>query len=462
MEALGSAANSVFAIVVILGTCVFVHELGHYLAARLAGMRVEEFMIGFPPRLLSVTRGRTRYGIGVVPLGGFCKIAGMEPGQEAVEGGFYTRPRYWQAVVIAAGALMNVVLAIVVFVGLGMVRGVPVETVTPPEVEGLVDGDTAARRAGLQPGDSIIAVDGERTSLEIASIRPDSLASKAGLREGDTIVRVGDAYMAVPGDVIRAAEAAKGPLTLTVLPASADGGPAPEPRTIRAEPRELGLASPLPTARELPARWGVQFSPLTAYPVRQYIMLRPDKPILLTVVRNGGERGVTVTPTAYTPNVQEEDGSVSRQVIGQIGITFAMVRDYSPGRALREGGRESLGIVLGLVDMIRRLITREGGVAAVGPVGVIYLVHEQARVGWEAVVYLGAILNMNLAFVNLLPIPVVDGGRLAQITYEAVVRRRVNPRHEMTWLVAGLVLIGISFVAVTVKDVWNLIVYRTP
>ncbi|MBM3501956.1 MAG: hypothetical protein FJX74_25155, partial [Armatimonadetes bacterium] len=442
---LGSLANSVLAIVFILGTCIFVHELGHYVAARCARMRVEEFMIGFPPRVVSFTRRETRYGLGIVPFGGFCRIAGMEPGQEAVENGFYTKPRYWQAVVIAAGAVMNVLLAVGLFTGLGIVEGVPVAYVDPPEIDTLVRGETPARQAGLLPGDSIVALDGERSCLEIAEVRAGSVAARLGLAAGDVVYRVNEEYVAVPADVPRVAAEAPGSVELAVMPSGAGPESAGEPKTITASREKLGLPDPVPPDADLAEAWGVKFGPLTVEPTRLYVMERPNRPIRLTVMRNGSELELTVTPRPESVQVQEEDGQVVREEIGQIGIVFAAVRRYDMGYALRSGLDDSQVIVKGIAGMIYRAVKGESKFEGTGIVGMAYYAHKQAQIGWGAVLSLCAIISMNLAFINLLPIPIADGGRLVLIGYEAIVRRRISSRREMAWLVAGIVFLVVAF-----------------
>ena len=461
-QVLDSVANSILAIVFILGTCIFVHELGHFVAAKLAGMRVEEFMIGFPPRLVSFTRRNTRYGVGLVPFGGFCRIAGMEPGQEAVERGFYTRPRYWQAIVIAAGAAMNVLLAVGLFTGIGVINGVPVAYVSPPEIDSLVRGETPARRASLRPGDSIVALDGNRCSLEVTKVRPDSVAADLGLAEEDMLYRVGEKYVAVPGDVVAAVGDTHGPVTLKVMPAAGPGGAAPEPKVISADRSELGLPEPLPADADLAELWGVEFGPLSVEPTRLYVMERPNKPIRVIVLRDGREHELTVTPKPETVQVEEEDGRVVREEIGQIGIVFAAVRNYKVGFAVRSGIEDSQVIVKSIAGMIYRAVKGESKFEGTGVVGMAYYAHKQAQIGWDAVLNLCGIISMNLAFINLLPIPIADGGRLVLIGYEAVVRRRISSRREMAWLVAGIVFLVVAFGAITFKDVANLIRYNAP
>jgi regulator of sigma E protease len=459
----GSVANSIFAIVFILGSCIFIHELGHFVAARLAQMRVEEFMLGFPPRLVSFTRGQTRYGIGCIPFGGFCRIAGMEPGQEGVQGGFYTRPRYAQAVVIAAGAGMNVLLAVGLFTFIGVLKGVPVDYAEPPMIESLLKGDTPARRAGLRPADAIVALDGDRESLEVTDVKPGSLGGKLGLVVGDVIYRVGDADVAVPTDVLRAAGQATGEMTLKVMPPYPTGNQqTPQAKLIRGTPKQLGLPTVSFGKARLPDLWGVTFSRLTVESTRLYVMERPDRPIRMTVNRNGSEVTLSVTPQREAAAIQDEDGQIVREEIGQIGIIFAAVRRYDVAYALRSGGDDSLVIVKGIADMIYRAVRGKGRFEGVGVVGAAYYAHKQAQIGWDAVLNLCGIISVNLAFINLLPIPMVDGGRLLLIGYEAIIRRRISSHREVAWLTAGLVFIVLAFVAVTFKDVWNLIIYHAP
>ncbi|MGQ9731598.1 MAG: M50 family metallopeptidase [Candidatus Zipacnadales bacterium] len=467
-ESVAAMANTIWAIVFVLGSCIFVHELGHFVAARLAGMRVEEFMIGFPPRLVIFSRRNTRYGIGLVPFGGFCRIAGMEPGQEQVEGGFYTRPRYFQAAVIAAGSLMNVGLAVGLFTLVGSVRGVPIGTVEPPTVDSLIGHDTPARRAGLRHGDVILALDGHRESLKITEVKPNSIGAKLGLTPNSYVYGVNDQFAAVPSDILRLVRTSPEPVTIKVQPLP-DGrdDDVPAPRLLRATRRELGFPEDAQNeGQRLADLWGVQFAPLSVETVQTYVMERPRQTIRLTIRREGRELEIPVTPRAEAIQFEREDAqgrrTLTRGEIGQIGITFAAIRRYDVGYALRTGLDDSLFIVKGVADMIYRLLTGQGRFEGSGIVGIAYFTHKQAQIGWDAVVSLCAIINVNLAFINLLPIPIADGGRLVIIGYEAIVRRRISSRREITWLVAGAVFFVVLFAAVTFKDVWNLVIHHTP
>lgn len=468
MESLLSvAANSILAIVFILGSCIFVHELGHFVAARLAQMRVEEFMIGFPPRLFSFVRGGTRYGVGLIIFGGFCRIAGMEPGNEQVEGGFYTKSRLSQVIVLTAGAAMNVLLGIGLFTFSGIWWGIPEQEVSPPTIDALIQGNVPARKAGLQPGDEIVALDGHRESLKIREVKAASIATRLGLRPDDFIYAIDGEEVAVPQELAQRLQQGKGQASIMVDPAtSTDETTEGEPKEIKAAREDLRVPKGPPPAEALAKLWGVEFWPMQVSTTQIYVGKRPEQPIEFTVRRGGREIKLTVTPEAKSVPTQVEDESgkarTVHETIGHIGVTFRFWRDHSPRRAIRLGLESSLGVIGGVLRMFWETITGKAEFAASGPVGIAYYAAEHARIGWDAVVELCGLISVNLAIINLLPIPVTDGGRIVLVSYEAIIRRRVSSQREMAWLVAGAVLIAALFLFMTFKDVLNLAIYHAP
>lgn len=461
------AANSVLAIVFILGSCIFVHELGHFLAARLARMKVEEFMIGFPPRLVSFVRGETRYGVGLIIFGGFCRIAGMEPGKEGVEGGFYTKSRVSQVAVLLAGATMNVVLGIAIFTFSGIWWGIPEEEVSPPTVDTLFQGDVPAREAGLRPGDAIVALDGHRHSLKVRRVEPGSIAASIGLGPDDLIYSIDDEDVAVPLELVQRIQQAEGRATIMVDPAGVTvGTTAREPKRIKANREQLQISEEPPEANALEELWGIEFWPMQVYTTQVYVGKRPAQPIRFTVQRSGRELDLTVTPEENSVPIQIEDESgkarTTYETIGRIGVTFLFYRDHSAKRAVRLGLESSLGVIGGVLTMIWETVTGKADFAASGPVAIAYYAAEHARIGWDAVFQLCGLISVNLAIINLLPIPVTDGGRIILVCYEAIVRRRISSQREMAWLVAGAVVILALFLFLTFKDVLNLAIHHAP
>ena len=154
---------TIAAAIFVFGLLVLVHELGHFATAKLTGMRVDEFAIGFGPKLVSVKKGETVYSIRAVPLGGFNDIAGMDPSQnDAGDRGYCEKPVYKRMIVILAGSFMNFVLPVFLFFGIFFFAGVG--TPNPEPILGQVMADKPAAQAGLQNGDRVIAVDGHPIS----------------------------------------------------------------------------------------------------------------------------------------------------------------------------------------------------------------------------------------------------------------------------------------------------------
>ena len=158
------------ALIILLGTLIFFHELGHFGMAKLLKIKVQEFAFGFGPKWIRLfKRGETEYTIHPVPLGGFVKLAGMEPGEESVPGGFNSKPWWARFLVCMAGPLMSFILAYAIFSTLGMVIGIPKEPLN--QVDRIEPG-SRAQRAGLRSGDRVVEISGERiqTGSEMVEI----------------------------------------------------------------------------------------------------------------------------------------------------------------------------------------------------------------------------------------------------------------------------------------------------
>lgn len=149
---------TVVLMLVIFLILIFPHELGHFLTAKLSGMRVERFSLGFGPRLWSIKRKGTEYLISLFPLGGYVKIAGMAPGEQHVENGFYSKPLSKKLAVIMSGSVMNFLISLLLFSFIFIV-GFRVADLQTPVVGGVIE-DSPAQEAGLEPGDRIVSING--------------------------------------------------------------------------------------------------------------------------------------------------------------------------------------------------------------------------------------------------------------------------------------------------------------
>ncbi|MCS6845645.1 MAG: site-2 protease family protein [Caldilineales bacterium] len=364
---------AVLAVVPILGFLIFVHELGHFLAARWMGVRVREFGFGYPPRMLKLfERNGVEYTLNWLPLGGFVKMVGEQDDFDG-PGSLAAAPPLRRAVVLAAGSFMNIVTAVVLFAVLLAVVGVPRLTVDP---------------AGLR--------------VQIEAVAPDSPAAAAGLQVGDVFLTIDGVEVFGPENVSNAIRAGAGrPVVIVVERAG-------QPLTVSVVPR-------LPA--EIPPGQG-------AIGVRIAAVIPPDA-------------------------VTRERMGVGQALVA--GVTYTV---------------RFIGLMIeGLSGLLRGLIGQqaampEGGVG--GPVAIARITAEVARQGWADLIELTAILSLNLAVINLLPIPALDGGRLFFVLVEGIRRKRIPPEKEALVHLAGFALLLGLMALITVVDVQNWLAGRPP
>jgi regulator of sigma E protease len=469
-----AAPNAILAIAVVLGLGVFFHEAGHFLAARLAGIAVEEFAIGFGPALLRRRIGATTYSLRVVPVGGFARIAGMEAGQADLPDGIYAKPRYVQALVFAGGVLMNVVLALLFFLVVTFWKGLPDEKEAAVVIDRTIAG-SVAQKAGLASGDRIAALDGHRASLYVAGVKRGSRASRAGVYEGMYIAFAGTRAVAAPTDLGAALlSAPPGGLAVTVSDPKGQGlkGAYKQVRlsvdpALRAELAALRRVPAGAADERLGRLLGIEWGGVTTGSVGDYTAQRPGVPFTMEVLRAGEVVRVTLAPAPTWERVPEvgPDGVLRapfRQV-GRIGIVLGPPR-HRPGlvEGVKTAAYSTVGSVAMMVGVLKAMFFHEVEADLGGPIAIMAMTAEQARIGWDAVLNWGGLISANLAIVNLLPFPPFDGSYLLILGFEAVARQRISERFRLAVMAAGMVLILMLFVAFTYRDIINLVLYRTP
>lgn len=526
---------SILLVALFISALVTIHEFGHLIVAKLSGIPVEVFSIGFGPTLLKKKWRETEYRLSLIPLGGYIKMTGEnEPaaGQAPADGeakqagvtGFSEKPLLVKAAVIAAGPVSNLLLG---FLLLSVMFGVFGVRYVTPVVE--VAADSPAAGSGLRSGDLLLAVngdtvpdfstferhlaanagsllnlavrrDGERLELSvpvpadtwftrsrvrpvIGSVRDGSPADSAGLLAGDTIVALDGTPVASWYDVVEAARSSPG-RALELYVRREDSSfpirvvPAPVSDRRKGETvGQLGVSARMPLqdidARIPPvvgqarsggpaARAGIRSGDtivsVAGTPVSQWDELltivnqRPGDTIEIGWRRDGELRSERV-------QVGTERDQLSGDAIGQIGIWVALARRNLPVHvAAWEGAKRSGYIVVQTFAIIWQVITRQIPTRAIGgPVFVAKIAYEGASWGAEYFIALWALLSINLFVVNLLPIPVLDGGRILLFAYEGLRRRRLTDR-ELNWAMnIGWALIGLVFVLVLFNDVIRLI-----
>ena len=352
---------TVASFIFVLGILIFIHELGHFLVAKKMGVRVEKFSLGFPPSILSRKIGNTTYCIGIIPLGGYVKMAGGETGEEATGGAdeFISKSVAQRAAVIFAGPFMNYVLSIVILIGILYFNGRPI-------------------------------FDPERVA--IIHVQPDSPAAGAGLLEGDEIIAING----------------------------------------------------IPVSR----------SDSLSYLIHAQI----EQPVDLTLIR--GDDTTNTTLTTMKGSQTRPDGT--EDTVGLIGVMLTQ----------KEIGREKIGllrsardgfvtahiIVWETIKFVKMYITGEVSPKMVG--GPLFIAQEsgkQARKGAASLFFFMALLSVNLAILNVLPIPVLDGGHLVFLAIEKIRGTPLSLKIRLAAQQIGVVLLLGLIVFVTYNDILRVI-----
>lgn len=349
--------------IALLGLLVFVHELGHFIAAKRSGIKVEKFSLGFPPNLVSKKIGETEYCIGVIPLGGYVKMKGDVPDfadddipPQGEPGEFMSAPVWKRVIVIAAGPIMNFIAAMFLFFIIIWAWGQPEIKPNSTDV-GAVMPDTPALHAGLKGGDKIIAVDGN---------------------------------------------------------------------------------------------FFEDFDSMAAY-----IRGKPERDIVIKYRRDDIDNLVTVR----TRRLDYVDSLGIEQSRGYVGIEPLFdFHSTSFGEALRGAPRATVFVSAITLDFLWKLITRRESVKNLGgPIMIADEAGKAMRRGLPYLFNLAAFLSVNLAILNILPIPVLDGGHLVFLSIEAIRRKPIPFKKRLFWQQIGMGLLLLLMVFVTYNDIARLI-----
>jgi regulator of sigma E protease len=423
--------TTLLAFAFVLGVLIFVHELGHFMMARRVGVRVLKFSLGFGPRLVGFTRGDTEYVISAIPLGGYVKMAGENPDdpRSGREDEFLSKTKWQRFQVLIMGPLMNLVLAVVVTAGVLMNGADILAFQSKPPVVGQVTAGTPAEKAGIQPGDLVIRVAGrEVKTWEQFAI---AVGTRAGRETEIVLLRNGKefAVRATPTPQTRYEVGDIGvlpdshPHVSAILP----GSPA-EKAGLKAGDvilRVDGSVITLPTQ------------------LIEAISKKANTPVTLTIARSGVEQDVQVTP--------ELNGTT-----GRIGISIG--EDVT---RIKPGPIDAIGMSIkrnyesaGLIFMtIGQLITRETSTRQLmGPLAIAQLSGESAQQGWVPLFALMASISLNLGLLNLLPIPVLDGGHIFIMALEGLARRDFSIRVKEKMFLAGFAVLLMLMVTVIYND----------
>jgi regulator of sigma E protease len=428
--------KSTFAFVFVLGVLVFVHELGHFLAARRIGIRVLTFSLGFGPKLLSFTRGDTEYCLSLIPLGGYVKMAGESPedNRTGAPDEFLSKSKWERFQVLVMGPIMNLGLAWLVMAAV-LYQGAQLPAFDrDPIVIGSITPKSVAAEAGLLPGDRIVVVDGQPVEIwEDFSVAVLPKANKPVTLE---VERDGQRsrHLIVPraAGKFDAGEIGVLPIMHPEIVETNQGEPAQQ-AGLKAHDVIIGVNGERDVSRER---------------VIEQIRAHEGQPLTLEVLRNGQTIPITVTP-------HKSSGTV------RIGaqISAWQIRTVEPGpiEALKLSAERNWDWTKMIVKTLGGLFTRETSVKQLmGPVAIGQLSGDAVEQGWAQLFGLMAMISLNLGLLNLMPVPVLDGGHIAILGLEGLSRRDFSLRVKEKMLLAGFVLLLTLMVTVIYNDLMRI------
>ena len=424
--------TNILAFVFVLGVLIFVHELGHFMMARRLGIRVLTFSLGFGPKLLTVRRGDTEYCISAIPLGGYVKMAGENPEdtRTGADDEFLSKTKWQRFQVLIMGPVMNLVLALVVM-AVVLYQGAKVPSFQEePVIVGSFEPNSVAQAAGLQIGDRVVMVDDvfvptwEDYSMTILP-KAKRTVTFVVERKGTTFER-----QLVPAAVgkFELGETGIRPVMRPQLVTISAGEPADQAKL---RPGDVVLAV------------NGERSP-TRERIIEIIKANENQPLLFEVARGGQTQQLTVTP-------RKTEGMV--RIGSQISPTE--LREIQPGvfEAMKMSAQQNWEWSTLIIRTLVGLFTRQTSVKQLmGPVAIADLSGSAAEQGWIQLFSLMAMISLNLGLLNLMPIPVLDGGHIAILGLEGLSRRDFSMKVKEKMLLAGFVLLLMLMVTVIYND----------
>ena len=415
----------------VLGVLIFVHELGHFLAARRLGVRVLTFSLGFGPKILKFTRGDTEYCVSAIPLGGYVKMAGESPDdpRSGAPDEFLSKSKWERFQILIMGPVMNIVLAVVVLaIVLAQGAEVPAYEDQPPVV-GAVKMNSPAERVGIVVGDRILSVAGDAVptwkdmaiAIGTRANRPVELTLDRGGRTMSLEVRPSAEGRYEIGD-------------LGVLP---DISPIAQ----KVEPPDAAARGGMKAGDVIYAVNGKRM--IFPEDLKEAIASHPEEPINVEVRRAGAPLHLSITPDR-------------RPTGGWIGITIVEpTRSFKPGpfEAVRLSVVQNATSGVMIFKILGGLFTGSTSVRQLqGPVGIAQLSGESAEAGFIHLLSLMAVISLNLGLLNLMPVPVLDGGHILITALEGVARRDFSMAVKEKMLLAGFVVLMMLMVTVIYND----------
>jgi regulator of sigma E protease len=439
---------SLFYFVIVIGFMVLIHEFGHYAVAKLLGVRVEQFAIGFGKRLFGFRKGETDYRINALPFGGYVKMSGENPMDERSGDPreFMSHSRWHRFLIAIAGPVMNILLAIVLLTGVYMVHYEHPAYLDQAAVVGWVQHGSPAEKQGIQPGDRIVQIDGVENptweQVEVKQLLSANQPLSFAVQRGDQNIK---------GSVV--------PVSVSSSGAGAAGWTPYEPVVIGdLEPGMPAAKAGLKPGDKIIASDGKPVASIQA--MIDSLQQTKQKPLQLTVARGGQTLTFNVAPVlADTPGATEKHYRMGFRNSYETKVTQLSLPDAF-SHSLADNKRYSVI----LLQLVGKLIQRKASPDMFsGPIGIAQQTGEAAREqGWTPLLGLCAAISLNLGIFNLLPIPIMDGGVILLLFIESLMRRDISLRIKERIYQAAFVFLILFAAMVIYNDVHKLVVQRLP
>jgi regulator of sigma E protease len=425
------------AIIILLGVMILAHEWGHFVVARLCGVRVDIFSIGMGPRIWGVQRGPTDYRLSALPIGGYVRMAGENPAEERTGSPdeFLSKKRWQRALIILAGPAMNIVLAVVIASGILMTKPQPAFLRHQPEIS-TVAPDTPAQKAGLRSGDVVLSVSGKRVR-NWDDVAWQAMFVAPGKPVPVVVERDGHRQALEIQAPVESSDFDKFgyPVATTVIDKVQPGKPAAK-AGMRPGDRIVAVNGNTAVSRAL---------------VSLTTQASKGKPVNLTVQRDGRLLNLTLHPIY---------GKLEGQDRWYVGVSLAPPPTYRNNRistAVRGGIRFNVMLTTAIVGVIVKLVERKAPMKELaGPVGIAEASSRAARRGLLDFLNLMAVISLNLGIVNLLPIPILDGWHLLTLCVEGTLRRDLSLAVKERALQFGVIFLLLLILIVTYNDILRL------
>jgi len=454
--------STVIQLAIVLGIMVLVHEFGHFAVAKLCGIRVEVFSIGFGKRLIGFKRGDTEYQIAAVPLGGYVKMSGEMGGagtnltheNEANAddpGSFVAHPRWQRMLVAFAGPIANFLLAFALMIGVGMMHNEVQQYLSAPAQTDYVPVNTPVARTGIQSGDLIVHYD----TVENPTWDQVAVRSMLNLNQHIAFSYVHDGHRV---DTKLFVEDKGGPDnfaldTLGLIPIM-------QTRPVQVDTLESNMPAihaGLKPGDRITEIDGLRLHSVPA--ILAYLQDQAGQPATLTVLRSGPNNTTQTLSIPITPQLADIGDGTKDYRLGFSYIPPPVKVERLPfGKAVAASWKFNKKGSYLIVEVIKRLFTRQVSVKSLSsPIGIGQQIHQAAEMpGWMPLIGLMAYISLNLGIFNLLPIPILDGGMILFLIIESIMRRDVNQQFkERVYQVAFVCLLAF-FAFVIFNDITKL------